>query len=173
MAGVAGETCGVIGRRDLREAFRLGRVGLVTAGTHHGRIQLCGMHRTGIVGVLGQGSVTSLASDHHMLAQLFLFHHVGMAGLAGLVPRKRDRSGRDLADRRTSVVTVLAKTVGHYRGPQNHECRHRDDEHDCQTNEVFDILKQVCVPCVLTPATICARSAQCTWIPEILLASDD
>jgi len=59
-------------------------------------------------------------------------------------------------------VAILSKTVGHYRGPQYHECRQPDYDDDCQPNEVFDVLKQVCVPCALTPAAICAVIAQCT-----------
>jgi hypothetical protein len=68
--------------------------------------------------MLGQGSVASLASDHHMLALLFLIHHVGMAGLAGIVAGKGNRPGRDLGDRRASIVAVLSKTVRYDSGAQ-------------------------------------------------------
>ena len=80
--------------------------------------------------MLGQGPVASLASDHHMLAQLFLIHDVGMAGLAGLVPGKRNRPGRDLADRRASIVAVLPKAARYDRSPQNDES-HQPRYYDC------------------------------------------
>ena len=49
--------------------------------------------------MLGQRPVAGLASNHHMLTKLFLIHDVSMASLAGIVPGKRNRPGRDLADR--------------------------------------------------------------------------
>jgi hypothetical protein len=163
MAGIAGEASGVIGCSNLRKALRFGAVGLVTARTHQGCVQLLGLHRTGVVRVLGQGSVASLASNHHMLAKFFLIQHVGMAGFAGIVPGKRNRPGRDLADRRPSIVAVLPKTAGYDRGPQNHECHQRYRDDYCQPNEVFDVLKQVRVP--VTVPRSAADNCQCTSIP--------
>src|SRR5208282_2459521 len=101
----------VVGRGNLWKVLRLGTVGLVTARTHDGCIQLLRLHRTGVVHMLGQGPVASLASDDHMLAQFFLIHNIGMAGLAGVVAGKRNRPGRDLADRRASIVAILSETV--------------------------------------------------------------
>ncbi len=158
MTGVAGEPSGVIRRGNLRKALRFGTVGFVTAGTHDGCVQLPGLHRTGIVRVLGQGPVASLASDNHMLAKLFLIHDVGMAGLAGVVPGKRNRSGRDLADRRASIVAILPKTVRYDSGPQDHECHQRYCDDDGQPNQVFDVLKQVRVPCATLPGAICTQN---------------
>ena len=152
MTGVAGDPSGVIRRHHLRKALRLGSVGLVTAGAYHGRVQLRGLHRTGILRMLGLGPVASLASHNHMLAKFFLIHDVGMAGLAGFVPGKRNRPRRDLADRCPAIVAVLPKTARHDSRPQDHERHQRDYDHRRQPNEVFDILKQVRSPRAREPA---------------------
>lgn len=116
MAGVAGDPSGVVGRGNLREVSRLGTVGFMTAGTHDGCIQLFGLQRSGVVRVLGQSPVTSLASDYHMFAKLFLIRDVGMAGLADIVPGERNRPGRDLANRLPSIVSILPKTLRYHSG---------------------------------------------------------
>ena len=90
--------------------------------------------------------VASLASHDRMLAKFFLIHHVGVAGLAGVVPGKRNRPRRDLSDRRPSIVAVLPKTAWHHRRSQDHECHQRDCDHGGQPNQVFDILEQGRVP---------------------------
>jgi hypothetical protein len=122
MTGVTGEPSGVIRRGNLRKARRLGSVSLMTTSTHHGRVQLRRLHGTGIVCVLGQSPVASLARDYHMLAKLFLIHDLGVAGLAGIVPCKRNRPRRDLTDCRPSIVAILAETVRDDGGSQNYEC---------------------------------------------------
>ena len=130
----------MIRRDNLRKVLRFSGVALVTARTHHGRVQLLGLHRTRIVRVLGQGPVASLASDNHVLAKLFLIDDVGMASLARAVPGKRNRSRGDLADRRATIVTILTKTARHDRSAQDHE-RDQSYGHDGrQPNEVFDVL---------------------------------
>ena len=141
MTGVAGKPSGVIRRGNLRKVLRFGGVGLVTARTHHGCVQLLGLHRTGIVRVLGQGPVASLASDNHMLAKLFLIHDVGMTGLARAVPGKRNRSRGDLADRRAAIMAILTKTARHDRGAQDHERDQRYYHDDNEPEEVFGVLK--------------------------------
>jgi hypothetical protein len=158
MTGIAGEPSGVIRRCHLRKAFGFGAVGLMTAGAHYGCVQLLRLHRTRIVGVLGQGAVASLASDHHMFAQLFLIHDVGMAGFAGFVPGKCNWPGCDLADRRPSIVAILPKTVRDDGGPQNYECHQPDGDDGGQPNEVFDVLEQARVPRALLPGTIRAQN---------------
>ncbi len=158
MAGVAGDSSGVIRDNNLRKALRLGAVGLVAAGTHHGCVQFLGLYRSGIIGVPGQSSVASLASNHHMLAKLLLVYDVGVAGLAGVASGKCNRSGRDLTDRRSSIVAILPKAVRYDGGAQNYECHQRDGDDGSQPNEVFDVLKQARVPWVLLPGTICAQN---------------
>ncbi len=147
MARVAGQPSGVVRRGHLRKALRLGAVGLVTAGAHDGRVQFLGLHRSGIVGMFGESSVAGFASHNHMLAKLFLIHDVGMAGLASLVTGKRNWPGGDLADRVATVVSVLPKTMRYDSGPQHYECHQRYCHDGCQPNQVFDVLKQIRVPC--------------------------
>jgi len=131
MAGVAGDPSGMIRRGYLRKALRFGAVGLVAAGTHDGCVQFLGLHGSRVVGVLGQGPVAGLASDNHMLAKFFLIHDVGMAALAGVVPGKRNRPGRDLTDCRASIVAVLPKAARYDRSPQNDES-HQPRCYDCR-----------------------------------------
>lgn len=140
MTGVAGKPSGVIRRGNLRKVLRFGGVGLVTARTHHGCVQLLGLHRAGIVRVLGQGPVASLASKNHVLAKLFLIDDVGMASFTRGVPGKRNRARGDLADRRPTIVTILTKTARHDRNAQDHERDQRYDHDGRQPNEVFDVL---------------------------------
>jgi hypothetical protein len=173
MTGVAGYASGVIRRDHLREVLRLGSVGLVTTGAYDGCVQLRGLHRTRVIRMLSLGPVASLTSDHYMLAKSFLIDDVGVAAFAGLVPGKRNRPGRDLADCGPSIVSILPKTAGHNRCPQDHEGYQGDYDDDCQPNEVFDVLKQNRVPCAILPGAICVKIPQCSLISEILPWSDD
>ena len=158
MAGVAGDPSGVIGRGNLREISRLGTVGFMTAGTHDGRVQLFGLHRSRVVRMLSQSPVASLASNHHMLAQFFLLQDVGMAGLAGIVPGKCNRPGCHLANRMPSIVAILPKTLRYYSGSQKQEDHQRYGDDASQPNEVFDVFKQISVPAPIVPGAICARN---------------
>ncbi len=159
MTGVAGYPSRVIGCGNLWEVVRLGSVGLVATGAYHGCIQLRGLHGARVIRMLGLGPVTSLASYHHMLAKFFLIHNVGVAGLADLMPGKRNLPRGDLADRRPSIVAILPKAARHNRSPQDYE-GHQSDCHDGgQTNEVFDILEQGRVPCAILPGAICAQNS--------------
>ncbi|MGB7599687.1 MAG: hypothetical protein WBM24_05250 [Candidatus Sulfotelmatobacter sp.] len=66
--------------------------------------------------------MASLARDYHMLTKLFLIYDLGMAGLAGIVPRKRNRPRRDLTDCCPSIVAMLAETMRDDSGSQEYEC---------------------------------------------------
>ena len=157
MASVAGDPSGVVRRGDLGKIFRLGTVGLVTPGTQDRCIQLLGLHRTGIVGVPGEGSVASLARNYHVLTELLLIRNVGMAGFTSVVPRKRNRPGRDFGDRRPSIVAILPKTARHKRAAQNHEYDQCDGHGDRQPNEVFNVLEQVRALRVIRPCKLLRR----------------
>jgi hypothetical protein len=158
MAGVAGDPSRVVRCNYLRKALWLGAVGLVTSGTHNGGIQLFGLQRSGVIRVLGQSPVASLASNHHMLTKLFLIHDVGMAGLADIVPGERNRPGRDLANRMPSIVAILPKTLRHHSGSQEQEDHQRYGDDGSQPNEVFDVFEQIRVPAPIVPGAICARN---------------
>jgi len=142
MTSVAGDPSGVIGGGNLRKAFRFRGVGFVAASTDDRRVQFCWLHRTGVVGVPGLGPVASLAGNHNVLAEFLLIHNVAMAGLAGVMPGKRDRPGRDLADRGAAIVAILPKTPRNNSGPEKHKCHQRNGDNGRQANEVFNVFKQ-------------------------------
>jgi len=146
MAGVAGDSAGVIRGRDLGESFRLGAVGLMAAGTDDGRVQLGRCNRCGIVGVLGEGSMASLAGDDHMLAQFLLIDDIGMTGLAGIVPGMGDRPSGNFGDRGSAVVPVLSKTGRDDGSAQHGKCQQRDNHDGSETDEVFRVFEQVRIP---------------------------
>ena len=173
MTRVAGESSRMIRCRHLRKAPWFGAVGFMTPGADDGCVQIPRLHGTGVVRVLGLGAVAGLARDHHMLAQLLLIHDVGMAGLAGAVPGKRNWPGRDLGNRRASIVAILAKAARYDRGPQHYECCQRNCHDHGQSDQVFDVLKQVAFPVPDCPARSARENAQCAWIPRIRLGSDD
>src|SRR5271165_2461830 len=94
----------------------------------------------------GLGSVAGFASDHHVLALLFLLNHVDVASLAHIVTGEGHGSGRDLGNGVTAIVSVLAKTVRDNEGTERDEgnqCNHHDRR---KPNEMFNVLKQVVRP---------------------------
>jgi len=157
MARVAGKTSRVIRGRDLRESFRLGAVGFVTARAHQGRVQLRWRDRRGIIRVLRQSTVASLARDNDMSALLLLLDDFGMADLARFVAGVGYGPARGLSDRRPAIVTVLPKAPWHDRSTQDNECDQRDRHHRGQPDQVLCILKQGRFPRALPSGTICAR----------------
>ena len=112
VAGLAGNAAGVIRRIDLGKALGLGRAGRVAADAEHGRVQLGRRYARGIVGVLGQRSVTGFAVHVRVLAGLLYVQNVGVAGLAGLVAGELDRARCDLGDGGAAVVSVLSEARG-------------------------------------------------------------
>jgi hypothetical protein len=146
MAGIAGESAGVICGRYLRESFWFCAVGFVTAGTDHDGIQLRRCDGRGIVGVFGLGSMAGFAGNDDVLALPFLINDVGMAGLTGIVAGEGYRPGCDLGDRSAAIVAVLPKTArddGSAQDDERNQCdRHDDDEPD----EVLCVLEQVRIP---------------------------
>src|SRR3974390_2433078 len=114
MAGRTEKTGGVF-RRHLREALRLGCIGLVAAETKHRRIEFGGLERRRVVGMPGLRSVAGLAVNSRMAARLLRFRYVIVAGLAGLVTGELDRPGRNLRQRSAAVVSVLPKAPGNQK----------------------------------------------------------
>ena len=121
VAGVAGETAGVIGSVDLRESLRLGAVGFVAAGTDDGRVGKGGLHRGGIVGVLALSTVAGLAGNVGVSAKLFLIDDLGVTAFADFMSRETRRADGDLGDGISPIVAVLAKAFGD-------DCGAKDDE---------------------------------------------
>lgn len=68
MAGIAGQTAGVICSGHLGERAGFGRVGLVAAGANHGGIGQGRLERSGIIGVPGLRAVANLTVKSGMPA---------------------------------------------------------------------------------------------------------
>jgi hypothetical protein len=68
MAGIAGQTAGVVGTRHLGEGVGLGGVGLVAAGTNHGGVGQGRLDGSGIIGVPGLRAVANLTVKSGMPA---------------------------------------------------------------------------------------------------------
>ena len=110
MAGIAGQTAGVIGGSDLRKIFGLGRVPFVTTYAEYRRVKLRGLNRGRVVSMIGQRSVASFAIDVGVLAIFFLVKDVGMASLACFMACKVYGQCGDFAYRIPAVVPILSET---------------------------------------------------------------
>ena len=146
MAGVAGQTTGVISSDYLRESFRLGAVGLVAAGAEDRGVELGRLDRGRVVGVFGLGSVAGFAGDHNVLAQLFLIDDIGVAGFTDFVAGVGDGAGSGFGYGVAAIVSVLAETVGHDGGAEHYERDHCDYHHGGKTEQVFGVFEQVVCP---------------------------
>ncbi len=143
MATVTGQPSGVFCRNHLRKSAWFGAVGLMTTGAHHRRIQLLGLNRTGILCVLGLGSMAGLASHDYMFALLLLIHHVGVTGLASLMTGKGNRPGGYFGDRITAVVPVLPKTARYERDSQDHKRDHSNYHDGREPDKVFCVFESL------------------------------
>ena len=146
MAGVAGESAGVICGCYLRKSFWFCAVGFVTARTDHGRIQLRRCDGCGIVGVFGLGSVAGFARNDNVLALLFLVNDVGMAGFTSIMTGEGYRPGCDLGDRSTAIVAVLPKTARYDGGAQDNERNQCNRHDDGEPDEMLGVLEHVGIP---------------------------
>lgn len=111
VAGLAGESAGVLFSIDLGEALGLRSAGGVTADTEIRRVQFGG-HDGWIVRMLRQGTVTGFTIHVGVLAYFFHFQNVCVTGLAGFMAGKVDGTGGDLADRVSAVMAILSKALG-------------------------------------------------------------
>ena len=146
MAGVTGESAGMVCRHHLGKAFGLGAIGFMTTGAHDRRLKLWRGYGCGIVRMAGQGSVAGLAGYDHMLALFLLINDVGMADLARVMAGEGDRPGRSLRDRSPAIVSVLPEASGNDGGAQYRKSNHRDCYDDGESDEMFQVLEQVPVP---------------------------
>lgn len=128
MAGVTSHSTGVVGGVHLGEELGFGAIGLVTARAEDCGIELGGLDRGGVVGVLGLRAMASFAGDMRMAAGFFLVHHIDVAGLAGFVTCVRDGTGRDFFERRPAKVAVLPEGLRNDRRTKQQE-RHYSDQH--------------------------------------------
>jgi hypothetical protein len=140
VAGLAGKAAGVLVGVDLGEAGRLGGAGRMTSDADDGGIEFGG-HDRGVVGVILQRTMTSLAVDMLMFARLLGFGDVGMAGLAGGVPGEVEGLGRDLCDGGSTVVPILAEAFGDDEVANHQEDSEGDDEQEGKPEEMCYILE--------------------------------
>jgi len=143
MACIAGKSTGMAGRSDLREGLRFRAVAFVTAGAYHSRVELRRRNGCRIVSVLSKGSVAGLTRNHHVFAQLFLVDNVGVASLADLMSRVRNRTGCDVSHGISAIVAVLAEAVRSQDSPNQDKRNHCNCDDYSQPNEMFDVLEHV------------------------------
>lgn len=146
----------------MRECFRFGDVGLVTADAQHSRVEFGGLHRARIVDVFREWPVARLAVDVHMLAALLLFQDLGMAVFAGPMAGKVHRASGDLGDGVSAVVSVLSETLRHKRRTHSQKHQATNDENNGQSKEVPGVFEGIHKMCLLSTAcrrwTMCAES---------------
>jgi len=80
--------------------------------------------------------------------------------------------GRSLGNGRAAVVPVLTKATGNDGRAQHHERHQRNDHDRDETDKVFRVLEQVCIPASYF-GRVCAQIAQYPWILCISFANDD
>ena len=95
VAGLAGQSTGVLVRVNLGKVFGFGGTGRMAAHAEDRSVQF-GWQNRGVVGVLGQGTVAGFAVYVCVLTALLHLQNVGVAGLTGVVAGEVNRAGGDL-----------------------------------------------------------------------------
>jgi hypothetical protein len=142
MAGIAGQTAGMIGAGHLGERVGLGGVSLVATGANHGGVGQRRLYGSGILGVPGLRAVTSLTVKADMPAQLLLIDYIGMTAFADFVTGMGNRTGRDFGDGVTAVMPVLSERFRDDSGAQDDEGDDRDQHDGGKPKKVFDVFEQ-------------------------------
>jgi hypothetical protein len=78
-----------------------------------------------------------------MPACTFLFGDVGVAGFAGLMTGKVNRSGRDFVQGRSAVVAVLSEGAGYEPAADREEDEDRNDKDSRKSEEMTGIAKNL------------------------------
>ena len=117
----------MVGCFYLWEARWLCRARRMTADAQHCRIEF-GWRDRRIVSMLGKRSMASLAVYVGMLAVLLLFEYVCVTGITSLVTGIQNRTGCDLPDRISAVVSILAKTLWDEVTPYPEKCERADNK---------------------------------------------
>ena len=147
MAGVAGETTGVIGRYDLGKSRGLGAVGLVTSRTDDGGVGQLWLYRGRIVSVFALCSVASFAGNVGVTAQFLLVYDVGVAGFTDVMSGESWRLCSNFGNGVAAVMAVLAEALGNDGRAQQYEYRQKNCDDDGKADEMFDVLEHGCFPC--------------------------
>ena len=174
MAGIAGQTAGMIGAGYLRERAGLGGVCLVTAGANHAGVGQGRLDGSGVLGVPGLRAVANLAVKAGMPAQLLLIDYIGMTAFADFVTGMGDRASGQFSDGIAAVVSVLAEGFGNDSCAQDDERDERDHHDSCEPEKVLDVLEQNLTFGVRT-ARLSSGAAKAPWssIPGIGPGNDD
>lgn len=122
MAGIAGQSSGVVRGDDLRKILRLGGVSFVTADAKHGRVGKLGNHRARVFRMVGQWSVTGLTSDIRVLAFALGLDLIRMASFTRLTASELDGPRADVAHGSCPKMAVLAKVRRDDGASDNKEC---------------------------------------------------
>src|SRR5208337_2249280 len=105
----------------LRKILWLGNICFVATDAQLGGIQLLGLHRRWIVGMLGERPVARLACNSLVYAFALYVEDIGVAALANLVAGVGNRERSDLGDCLAAIMSVLSKTARDERGTQHDE----------------------------------------------------
>jgi len=132
----------MVGRNHLRKVSWLGDVGLVTADTERGGVELGGLERTGVVGVAGQRPVAGFTVDPGVLAVLFCVENIGATGFTGLVTGKGGRSVGNFSEGIAAVVPVLSEAVRDHEAASDEKQDQADGENRRQAEQVAGIPSQ-------------------------------
>ena len=92
------------------------------------------------------GSVAGFAGNDHVPALLFLLHHIGVAGLAGIVSGKGHWPRSGLRDGSSAIVAVLSETMRDDRCAQGHKYDQQDHDDHSEPNQVFCVLEHFPLP---------------------------
>ncbi len=123
VAGLAGETSGVLLRIHLGKILWLSRTRRMAAYTKHRSVELCRLHRARIVSMLSQRTVAGFTVDACMLARLLHLRNVGMASFATALTRKVDGASGDIANSRAAVMAIFSEALRYYE-VSNHQKNH-------------------------------------------------
>src|ERR1035438_1848737 len=139
MAGVAGQSGGMIGRSDLRESLWFGGISLVTADVQSCRVQFGGLDGARVCDMICQRSVACFAVHMRMPAVLLFFQDIRMTILTGLVTAETYRTSGDFGVGIAAVVSILSEALRYQKCPHSYQGQADDGENRGQPEEVTRI----------------------------------
>jgi hypothetical protein len=137
MAGIAGQSSGVVGGDDLWKILRLGGVSFVTADAKHGRVGKLGNHGAWVFRMVGQWSVTGFTSDIRVLAFALGLDLIRMASFTRLTAGELDGPRTDVVHRRCPKMAVLPKVGRDDGASDNKECYGAERQQQYYPDQVF------------------------------------
>ena len=95
--------------------------------------------------MLALRSVAGFAGNVHMASKFFLINDLGVTAFADVVTSESGSASCDLGDGVATVVSILSEAFGDYKCAENNEEKKRQDHHDSEANEMFDVLEHDCL----------------------------